>query len=84
MRNRFPGNCYRCHTMVAAGAGHFERFMGGWRTQHAQCAIDARGTPDPVRQANNDRVAQERAKGTGKAAQRARKRLREAARGSEA
>jgi hypothetical protein len=42
MRNRFPGTCYRCGQHVAAGAGHFERHNGGWRTQHADCAIKAR------------------------------------------
>ncbi len=42
MRNKYPGTCYRCHGHVAAGAGHFERHEGGWRTQHAQCAIQHR------------------------------------------
>lgn len=42
MRNRFPGTCYRCGKTVEAGAGHFERHNGGWRTQHADCAIRAR------------------------------------------
>ena len=42
MRNKYPGTCYRCHGHVAAGAGHFERHQGGWRTQHAQCAIQYR------------------------------------------
>jgi hypothetical protein len=39
MRNKYPGVCYRCHQLVAVGGGHFERFNGGWRTQHATCAI---------------------------------------------
>jgi hypothetical protein len=39
MRNKFPGTCYRCSKPVAAGDGHFERWQGGWRTQHADCAI---------------------------------------------
>lgn len=39
MRNKFPGICYRCNLYVAAGEGHFERFRGSWRVQHAQCAI---------------------------------------------
>lgn len=46
MRNRYPGNCYRCGERVEAGAGHFEKIMGvtrGWRTQHAECAIAYRG-----------------------------------------
>lgn len=42
MRNQYPGTCYRCGEPVAAGAGHFERFRGGWRTQHATCAIQHR------------------------------------------
>lgn len=42
MRNKYPGVCYRCKTQVGAGEGHFERHAGGWRTQHAQCAIEAR------------------------------------------
>jgi len=42
MRNRYPGTCYRCGEHVKAGDGHFERYKGGWRTQHASCAISAR------------------------------------------
>jgi hypothetical protein len=42
VRNRFPGTCYRCDKLVPAGDGHFERYRGGWRTQHADCAIRAR------------------------------------------
>lgn len=44
MRNRYPGICYRCSERVEAGAGHFERHNGGWRTQHAECAIAYRGS----------------------------------------
>ena len=47
MRNRFPGICYRCSTRVEVGDGHFERHAGGWRTQHADCAIKWRGTGGP-------------------------------------
>jgi hypothetical protein len=39
MRNKHPGTCYRCGKTVEPGAGHFERHNGGWRTQHAGCAI---------------------------------------------
>ena len=46
MRNRYPGICYRCSQRVEAGDGHFERHKGGWRTQHAECAIAYRGTPN--------------------------------------
>jgi hypothetical protein len=42
MRNKYPGTCYRCGKTVEAGAGHFERHNGGWRTQHAGCAISGR------------------------------------------
>ena len=44
MRNRFPGTCYRCGERVKAGEGHFERYRGGWRVQHASCAIKNRTT----------------------------------------
>ncbi len=46
MRNRYPGICYRCGERVEPNAGHFERHAGGWRTQHAECAIAYRGTPN--------------------------------------
>lgn len=42
MRNRHPGTCYRCGEHCAAGQGHFERRNGGWRVQHATCAIENR------------------------------------------
>lgn len=44
MRNRYAGTCYRCGETVEPGAGHFERYQGRWRTQHANCAIKYRGT----------------------------------------
>jgi hypothetical protein len=57
MRNKFPGQCYRCGKQVAAGAGHFERpstktleklglvaVRNRWLIQHADCAIKYRGT----------------------------------------
>jgi len=44
MRNRFPATCYRCGEQVGVQQGHFERYKGGWRTQHATCAITWRGT----------------------------------------
>jgi len=53
MRNQYPGKCYRCGEVVAAGKGHFERYQGGWRTQHAICAIThraAKDKPDAARQ----------------------------------
>ena len=78
-RNKYPGICYRCGQNVAVGDGHFERFRGSWRTQHASCAIEFRGTPDPDRDADRQRRLNHLASGTGRAAQRARKRLRDEA-----
>lgn len=58
MRNIYPGVCYRCGEVVAAGEGHYElvpkklRDMGlpKWKTQHADCAIRWRGQ-QPTREA---------------------------------
>lgn len=81
MRNQYPGPCYRCGTTVEANKGHFERHPGPgpvrWRVQHAECAIEHRGTPDPVREQASLRRDNLRALGTGRRAQRARKRLRD-------
>ncbi|WP_157261140.1 hypothetical protein [Paenibacillus wynnii] len=44
MRNKYPGVCYRCGQWVDAGKGHFERYSGQFRVQHAECAIKYRGT----------------------------------------
>lgn len=77
MRNKFPGPCYRCGARVDTGAGHFEKFGAGWRVPHATCAIEMRGTPDPLRRQANDRRDQFVAQGTGRPAQRARKRIRD-------
>ena len=77
MRNKYPGECYRCKAWVAAGEGHFERLAGHWRVQHAACAIEFRGTPDPARDAVRRRRLYFQAQGTGKRANRARKRLKE-------
>jgi hypothetical protein len=76
MRNRYPGTCYRCGGHVAAGDGHFERFRGGWRTQHASCAIKHRGEPDPDRAADQRQRDERAALETGRHAQSARRRLR--------
>jgi hypothetical protein len=76
MRNRYPGECYRCKGWVPAGEGHFERFKSGWRVQHAACAIECRGTPDAERAAYTEARLHARAKGTGRRAQRARAALR--------
>lgn len=83
MRNRHPGDCYRCGLWVQAGEGHFERFRGGWRTQHAACAIEHRGTADPARASHQQADREARAKGTGRPAQRARRALRDLAQGAE-
>lgn len=42
MRNKFGGTCYQCGQWVEAGAGHFQRYKGGWRVHHAKCAITFR------------------------------------------
>ncbi len=76
MRNRYPGTCYRCGGHVAAGDGHFERFRGGWRTQHATCAILHRGTQDLERAAYRLEKIKRAALLTGKRGQRARRSLR--------
>jgi hypothetical protein len=52
MRNKHPGVCYRCGQVVGIGAGHFERHQGGWRTQHADCAIKARNKKAQVTPSN--------------------------------
>lgn len=76
MRNKFGGVCYRCKNWVAPGEGHFEMFRGSFRVQHAACAIDFRGTPDPERDAARLRRLRRLAEGTGRPAQRARRILR--------
>ncbi len=76
MRNKFPGTCYRCDGHVAAGEGHFERFRGGWRVQHASCAIEHRGERDPERWADTISRWKRQAEGAGPKARKARQRLR--------
>lgn len=87
MRNKFPGVCYRCKIVVDAGAGHFERHLGGWRVQHVGCAIKYAGTDvgrDPKEEAMKRQDRERRqvekwkvvARGTGKAATKARQALR--------
>jgi hypothetical protein len=77
VRNRFGGTCYRCQEWCAPGEGHFEKYSGGWRVQHASCAIRFRGQPDDERKADTLAELQRRALGTGKRAQRARRELRD-------
>lgn len=43
-RNKYAGQCYRCRKTVQPGDGHFERILGGWRVQHASCAVIHRFT----------------------------------------
>jgi hypothetical protein len=76
MRNKYPGVCYRCGERVEAGDGHFERFRGAWRTQHATCAIENRGTPDIDRLSDWIDKLKRDAAATGKRGQTARRRLR--------
>ena len=42
MRNKYPGRCYQCGLWVEVGEGHFERYLSGWRVQHASCCLEAR------------------------------------------
>lgn len=83
MRNKHPGMCYRCGKWCEAGEGHFERFGKGWRIQHASCAIEHRGTPDPERAKLNARNQLIDVQGTGKRAQRARAKTRQMIEGME-
>lgn len=85
MRNQFPGTCYRCGNSVPAGEGHFERspVSRGWRVQHAECAIAFRGT-DVGKDGETERREKwamsrlrQKALGTGRRAQKARKRLKD-------
>ena len=76
MRNKYPGICYRCGLAVAVGDGHFERLGKTWRVQHASCAIEHRGTPDPAREEHSNSMLFAAAASTGPRAQRARSRLR--------
>ena len=80
MRNKYPGVCYRCDKPVVPGDGHFEWFKGGWRTQHASCAIKFRGMPaDTKSEEEHLRKLAVAADGTGRNAQRARRILRDKA-----
>ena len=57
MRNRFAGTCYRCNGHVPKGAGHFEKIKGGWRVQHADCAITHRDLKNRIfKQEDNDQT----------------------------
>lgn len=76
MRNQYPCPCYRCGEWVPAGEGRFERFRRTWRVQHAFCAIEFRGTPDPGREADRLHRLNYLAGQTGRKAQKARAELR--------
>lgn len=89
MRNQHPGTCYRCGKHCAAGEGHFERMPQGhwpkWRLQHAACAIKFRGQGDAITELRNEQQRammqarrEQKAAGTGRAAQKARAKLRAA------
>ena len=54
MRNQYPGVCYRCGKEVAAKSGHFERHIGSWKVQHAECAVKYRGTPHTYETVNKE------------------------------
>lgn len=51
MRNKYGGTCYQCGQWVEAGAGHFQRYKGGWRVHHAKCAITFREIREKTRDA---------------------------------
>jgi len=75
MRNRYPGTCYRCSEWVPAGEGHFERLGCVWRVQHANCAIEHRGTQDEARAAYDLNRTRMLAQKTGRVGNRGRKKL---------
>ena len=56
MRNKFGGPCYRCGQWVKKGEGHFERHKGGWRVQHASCAITERNKREQIKDQYNERI----------------------------
>lgn len=37
MRNKYAGDCLRCHCTVEAGAGYFQRVGGRWRVRCRPC-----------------------------------------------
>lgn len=37
MRNKYAGECLRCHCTVAAGSGFFQRVAGRWRVRCRSC-----------------------------------------------
>ena len=87
MRNKYPGQCYRCNMTVRSGEGHFQRVDRKWLTQHAECAIKYRGTEVGVDLEARDQqrkfLAQRqieiwkvKARGTGSNASKARRALR--------
>lgn len=41
-RNKYAGVCYYCKKHVPAGAGHYERYAGSWRTIHVECVFKQR------------------------------------------
>jgi hypothetical protein len=77
VRNKHGGTCYRCNGWCDPGEGHFERFRGGWRVQHATCAVEFKGVPDAGREADRIERLRRVATGTGRPAQNARRALRE-------
>lgn len=66
MRNTYSGICYRCGKEVKPRKGHFEmipskervqkKIFGKWRLQHAECAIQYRGTKIGKENSMNERV----------------------------
>lgn len=52
MRNRHPGTCYLCHSLVRAGEGHVTRKANGsgWQVEHGGCSTPAKDGPTTVLQ----------------------------------
>lgn len=47
MRNRHPGTCYLCHSLVRAGEGHVTRRPNGsgWQVEHGGCSAPVKDGP---------------------------------------
>ena len=56
MRNRFPGYCYYCKTLVPQGEGHFEKCQDakGFRVIHAECVFKQRAEKSKALEASHD------------------------------
>ena len=57
MRNRFPGYCYYCTSLVSKGEGHFEKRQDakGFRVIHAECVFKQRAEKAKALEASHER-----------------------------